>query len=417
MCVLCVGMSQSRSKRTRTGASSSRTNQAPVLDQVRFGSEAQATNYGKQIARNHLGTRWYCEKTANELFMHEDIVEAFGYMGASSLLNMRYHTYGALTSEFLSSFETTVVNQRDGGTISFRLGNEDRRLTILEWCRIFGFWNCEMEFNAQSGYPVKGFWARITGQAEVPSGANIFEREIASPLFRVIHRVLGNTLWAKKENSRVTYKELAALYHALYDFEQDAQMNFGFELLVHLRNYKDKTTDTCFGGMITHLAVSLGVQLDNYSYVVHTLIDKPHLLFSKVVEYRNGVFGSIWNGRRTLLSAPSMDLLWVPNWYETWAHEPFPRSVDRQDEKDEENLRERPRRVFEEEMPGPRVDESEEAYARRLEREINEEVGATDEENEQPHMETTGMHQGEQTTFGGERTFVGGASGSQPSLQ
>ena len=132
LCVLCVGMSQSRSKRTRTGASSSRTNQAPVLDQVRFGSEAQATNYGKQIARNHLGTRWYCEKTARELFMHEDITEAFEYMGASSLLNMRYHTYGALTSEFLSSFETTVVNQRDGGTISFRLGNEDRRLTILE---------------------------------------------------------------------------------------------------------------------------------------------------------------------------------------------------------------------------------------------------------------------------------------------
>ena len=65
-------------------------------------------------------------------------------------------------------------------------------------------------------------------------------------------------------------------------------------------------------------------------------------------------------------------------------------------------------------MTGPRVGESDEAYARRLEREVDEEVGATDEENEQANMDSTGMHYGEQATFGGEQTFVGGASGSNP---
>jgi ATHILA ORF-1 family len=194
----CVGMSQVRSKRARSGASTSRANQAPVLDRVRFGSEKQAEEYPKQLERGHLGTRWYCEETAKELFMHEDIEEAFANMGASSLINMKYDTYGALTSEFLSSLETTVSNVRLGGIIKFRLGNEDRKLDLAEWCKIFGFWNFTIPFDARDSYPVKGFWARITGQSSVPGGANIHENDIASPLFRVIHRVLGNTLWAKK---------------------------------------------------------------------------------------------------------------------------------------------------------------------------------------------------------------------------
>ena len=67
LCLLCVGMSQARSKRARSGAGTSRANQAPVLDRVRFGSEKQAEDYAKQQVRGHLGTRWYCEKTAKEL--------------------------------------------------------------------------------------------------------------------------------------------------------------------------------------------------------------------------------------------------------------------------------------------------------------------------------------------------------------
>ncbi len=131
----CVGMSR-QTKRARAHASSSRTNRAPVLDQVRFTSEDQAEEYPKQLERGHLGTRWYCETTAKELYMHEDIEEAFANMGISSLLTMKYDTYGALTAEFLSSLKVTVKDERGVGTISFRLGNEDRELTLNEWCKV-----------------------------------------------------------------------------------------------------------------------------------------------------------------------------------------------------------------------------------------------------------------------------------------
>ena len=139
VCVLCVGLSSSRSKRTRSGRRDPQANPAPAFDQVRFGSEAQMANYTIQLGRNHQATRWYCEATARELYMHEDTVEAFGYLGAGSLLNMRYNSYSALTSEFLSSLETNVETPRFGGTISFRLGNVDRRVTLAEWNTSSGF--------------------------------------------------------------------------------------------------------------------------------------------------------------------------------------------------------------------------------------------------------------------------------------
>ncbi len=414
VCVLCVGMS-SRTKRTRTGGRAHQPSPVPVFDQVRFVDEKQSADYTIQLGRSHHATRWYCEETGRALNMHNDIVEAFGYLGATSLITMRHNSYEALTSEFLSSLETNVENPRLGGTIKFRLGNVSRVVTLAEWNAIFGFWNFRREFRAQQDYPVRGFWARITGQANVPGGANIFEKDIASPLFRVIHRILGNTLWAKKENSRVTYRELAALYHVLYDLKEN-RMNWGFELLLHLKNYKGKLGDVWIGGMITQVAVHFGIDLSAYSFKASKLIDRAHLLTYKVIELKDGVLLSKWKDRRTILSAPKMDLLWVPNWYDTWAQEVFPRDVDRQDNRNNHARRSRPRREYEEEVPGPREGEDDEAYARRLEREVNIEMGDEEEDEEEEHvnMDATGTSYGEQATFGGEQTFVGGASGSQP---
>ena len=69
--------------------------------------------------------------------MHANIMEAFSYIGAPTLLTMRYGAYDALTSEFMSTVSTTITNPTLGGTITFYLGNKHRTVTLEEWNVIF----------------------------------------------------------------------------------------------------------------------------------------------------------------------------------------------------------------------------------------------------------------------------------------
>ena len=180
----------SRLKRARTGSNTSRPTRGPKLDDVRFDDPEHKKNFDRQQARGHLGTRWYCETTARALFMEDDIPEAFNNMGITSLLHMKYDTFPALVSEFLATLKVTIEDQGGEGDITFRLGNKEHTMGLREWCNAFTWRNWDGEFDAKRDYPMKGFWARITGQSSVPTGANIHENDIASPLFRVIKQYI-----------------------------------------------------------------------------------------------------------------------------------------------------------------------------------------------------------------------------------
>ncbi len=310
----CAEMSRSQHKRAR----SVRDTRNPNINPVRCANKTIEAEYTKHYSRTHQATRWYHEPTGREMFMHEAIGEAFGYINASSILALHHPSYEALTSEFLSALTTTIKKPSDGGQITFCLGNKRRVLNLQQWNDIFGFANTQDEVPKE--FNLKRFWGRLTGSHTIPSAA-LPGKQIASPLFRVILKILGNTIWARKESSRPLLRELICLYLMLYN--APFKMNMGHELLVHLLGCKKQTGELCIGGMVTHIAVHFGVDLTQYSSQGPTFIDRHYLILAKLLELKNNRLGSKWNDRYTRLAAPLMVLLHVPNWYESWARSPL----------------------------------------------------------------------------------------------
>ena len=286
-------------------------------DDVEHLNAKSKKKFEDQKKRTHRAPRWYSEQEGRALFMHDDITQAFANIGATSLLTMRYPAYDALTAEFLVSLRAKDVTIAEGGVFTFRLGNEDRQLNLEEWNEIFGFTRRSVSYRITE-FPLDTFWGRLTGERSLPSGALPATR-IASPMFRIILRILGNTLWARKENSRPTHRELSCLFNMLY--QCNPKLDLGYELLVHLDNYKFYGGDLCVGGMITHLAVHFGVDLDDYTPRTPLFIDRTHLVSVGVLERVGTDIHSKFKGRFTALSALRMDLMYQPNWFSAWSGE------------------------------------------------------------------------------------------------
>ena len=321
------------------------------MNPVEFRNDAQEEEFDAQNRRDHVATMWYHRPTAIAFGMHDDIQEAFEYIGASSLLTMDYPAYTALTSEFLSHFSMNIQGPGDEeGKVRFRLGNQRHSLRLRVWNRIFGFSNPTQAYS-QADFRVFETWCLLTGENNLPTGA-LQLKKIASPLFRVILRILGNTIWARKENSRPTKWEIACVHGML--FRPAIEMNMGWELLKHIKAYKSREGEIWFGGMITKLAEHFDVNLDLYEYLGDSYINRNYLLHAEVLALSNQVVSSRIevNGitRTVPLSAEKMDLLHVPNWYETWTE--IPRDEDSPPDWNpytNTRLRRRGRRVYGEE--------------------------------------------------------------------
>ncbi len=285
------------------------------MDAVEFNNHAEQVMFNSQAERNHVATRWYDQDTAEGIGMHNDIMEAFEYIGASSLLEMDYPAYPALSSEFLSSLDSTIDGPSSMGRVKFRLGNQTRRLTLAGWNEIFGFTNPTQDYHIAE-FKLRETWCLLTGMNYLPT-ETLPMKKIASPLFRVIFRILGNTVWARRDNARPTKKELACVHGML--FVPRTEMNMGWELLKQLMISKEREGDMLFGGLITRLSMHFGVDLTHYQPLEPNYIDLQHLLLSKIIVDRHGIlFSKEEYGHMVGLTAPRMDLLHVPNWYEEW---------------------------------------------------------------------------------------------------
>jgi ATHILA ORF-1 family len=316
-----------------------------TMDPVVFKKHDQQLQYNTHYARDHVSTMWYDQETAEACGMHEDILEAFGYIGAASLLSMDHASYPALTSEFLSAFECKIDKPSNtSGKVKFRLGNRTRKLTLAQWNEIFGFHNPTRNY-ITAQFKLKETWCLLTGMNHLPT-QGLPGREIASPLFRVILRILGNTIWARKENSRPTKKEIACVHGML--FVPSVPMNMGFELLKHMEVYEGKDGEVWFGGMVTRLAEHFRVDLSLYEHLGPNSINRYYLVHSKaLVDIKDVLHSRVTSGHTVRLDASLMDLLHVPNWYEVWTG----RARDQDappgwNPETNENLRRRERRAY-----------------------------------------------------------------------
>ena len=154
-------------------------------------------------------------------------------------------------------------------------------------------------------FPLQRLWFRISETSSLPRRA-VLATEIARPLLRLIVRVLGNTIYARKENSKPTQRELACLFHVLYRWEA---MNFGWEFLLHLMQYKDLPGELWLGGMITRVVTYFEVDLQRYTPILAMLIDRPYLEKTKsIAKNAAGALVSIFEGHETVLLKARMDM-------------------------------------------------------------------------------------------------------------
>ena len=191
--------------------------------------------------------------------MHNAMVCAFEYMGCASLLTMSHASYPALTAEFLTTLGHDIKNAGKEGTITFQLGNVERTMSLRQWNQIFGFSTPAPKDYDHKRVPLLKMWRRISGQQDYNTKRARLHTEIASPLFRLILRVLGNTVYARKENSKPSDRELYFLFKALHNSGES--LNVGWELLTHLMQYKGFAGELQVGGMIAHIATRFDIDL------------------------------------------------------------------------------------------------------------------------------------------------------------
>ncbi len=323
------------------------------MDKVLCLDLTMKARYDFQKARTHVPTKWYSRYDAAKLGMHEDVKEAFDNIGAGSLLSMDLPSYPALTSEFLMSIQTIVDKPSNSECyIRFRLGNEKRTMSLKNMNEIFGIPNPTDDYKP-SWIVVERTWCLLTGQKMLPT-TSLRSRDIASPLFRIILCILGNTIWARRENSRPTEREIGCIHGML--FAPKVNMNLGFEFLKHVLSCK-KDGEVWFGGMITKIAMSFDIDLSRYNLVDASYINRDYLLRTKVLEFHKGMFLSSFIGVNSALEHAmplkprNLDLMFTPNWYEVWACEPLPLKGPDFDLTRDKSLRRREPRVYPNDAP------------------------------------------------------------------
>jgi hypothetical protein len=237
-------------------------------------------------------------------------------------------------------------------------------MSLKNMNEIFGIPNPTDDYKP-SWIVVERTWCLLTGQKMFPK-TTLRAGDIASPLFRIILRILGNTIWARRENSRPTELEIGCIHGML--FVPKVNMNLGFEFLKHVLSCKKKDGEVWFGGMITKIDMSFNINLSRYNSLEASYINHDYLLRTEVLELRHGMFFSRFIGVKSALehviplTPRNLDLMFTPNWYEVWACEPLPLKGPDFDLARDKSLRRREPRAYPNDAPndGQEGDEVEE---------------------------------------------------------
>ena len=311
--------SRQRSKRARESSAT------VLLDNVIISDSRLKKDYKEFHKKGNLKARWYSPDDGERLGVHDDLLEAFSYLGATSLLDHVHHHYPALTAEFTATLASDMASPDFVGPITFQLGNVQHSFTLQQFNALLGFPNPRASYNHLSCKALQT-WTLIMGNPYWPSRGALQGKDIANPLFRIILRIFGSTIWAKKELSRPTRTEVACLRGVL--FEMQTPLNLGFEFIMHVLAYRARTEEIWYGGLVTLLARRLEVDFTRYKAVPILMIDTAYLIGANVIKRNGDKFLSVFYDHEVEITKPNMDLLYVPNWIITWASEPSPTPED-----------------------------------------------------------------------------------------
>ena len=267
-------------------------------------------------------------ETAATFHMHDAMSCAFDRLGCGSLLRMNYPSYPALTAEFLSTLTHEIESRDEDGTISFQLGNERRVVSRTQWNAIFDFPPPLFGDYFADNVSLKTMWKRISGTDNYNPSRPAKHTKIASPIFKLILRLLGNTIYARKENSKPHQKELYVLFKVLHDSNEGLDM--GLELLDHLLQYAKLNGELQVGGMVAHLATHFQVNLDLYESIRPVFLDTEYLLSSKITHQGPNLIVSKFGNVNVPFTPGKGHFHTWEGWFETWSGDALPQDwIDR----------------------------------------------------------------------------------------
>lgn len=275
--------------------------------------------YEKYLHKKHKGTRYYAQTDMEALGLHNELSRMMDVMGLTSLLLNPYDSYPELTAEFLSTFEYDDGDR--GMTMKFHLGNAWRRMTLAQFNNVFGFPN-DLKRNDKFLHDLQLFWYKITGiQASIVR--DLRASDVIHPCFRVVHRLLGYSLYGRTECTKLRQGELACLWAIV----SKDPFDLGFEFVGKLIEFSPESKgEIWIGGLITRLACHFGVDLRPYTKVKFSLIDQRHLLNAEILKMKNdriGVFIKKLGDVRGL-SSRRIRTTTIDSWYTDWVGERLP---------------------------------------------------------------------------------------------
>ena len=202
------------------------------MDDVRFEDDDVASEYERLMGLSHH-TRWVDWESIKKMCMDEALVRCYSNIGLNVMLRWNNNHYPALTSEFMATFKCTYEGVEDEGMISFQLGNQAQELFLRNLATYLGF-----PFPREEAFvdndKVNYLWKYVAGGSEMRKGAPT--NEIASPLFRVMIRALGCSIFARHELSKPIKEEAMFLYEML--FEKETPMNPTWEWVKMVRDFQ-----------------------------------------------------------------------------------------------------------------------------------------------------------------------------------
>jgi hypothetical protein len=270
----------------------------------------QKDRYNLLISKPIHTCKYADDHTMISLGIRENVVRLFETIGWSDLMRPRWG-YENFTYEFLSSLvfskDKTKKNIPEH-TVAFRLLGQDYNMSLEKFNEDMGFpsegYIHECTQLKPEDYNVQTFWKSISGLDECNSQANKASR-IHNPVLRYIQRVMGFTIFGRREPGPARTDELFLLWAML----NNRPVNTGYYMLDHLASLTTKRSgEIIVGGIITFIAEKLGVGEDLGTNRIegNPLLNIEKLaLMNFFVDLKNGTYQWKIDGATTGLFLPN----------------------------------------------------------------------------------------------------------------
>lgn len=206
-------------------------------------------------------TKFLCRPSMATLGVLEGVIALFQNIGWGDFLNLCAPTYRLPTLEFLATLTRDTSTQ----TLRFCVQGKAHELT---YSQLNGFMGTPTEGTFPEGvdYPSEinflTMWTQISGITSFATGKDKV-LSIIHPCFRIAHRILSCTIFARKEAGQILVVELFFLWcMTRHDGPKPDFASFFYHKCITTRS--KPSGEICFGGLITIITSELGVSLSDF---------------------------------------------------------------------------------------------------------------------------------------------------------